>query len=111
MDPVNNLYGRININTAPREVLTALPGVDDAIADSIISSRVFGNKSGLNLGIGDLIAAYALGSNDTDKKNRFKQISNLVTLHSDCYRIIVTGQVLEKGKILAEKKIWVVFER
>ena len=111
MDPVNNLYGRININTAPREVLTALPGVDDAIADSIISSRVFGNKSGLNLGIGDLIAAYALGSNDTDKKNRFKQISNLVTLHSDCYRIIVTGQVLEKGKVLAEKKIWVVFER
>ncbi|MCX5693247.1 MAG: type II secretion system protein GspK [Candidatus Omnitrophica bacterium] len=111
LDPVNNLYGRININTASREVLSALPGIDDAIADSIINNRVFGNKNGLNLGIGDLIATHALGSNDTDKKNRFRQISNLVTVHSGCYRIIVTGQILEKDKVLAEKKIWVVFER
>ena len=85
--------------------------MDDALADSIISNRVFGNKNGLKLGIGDLISTGALGATDTDKKTRFKQISNLVTIHSDCYRIIVTGQTLEKGKILAEKKIWVVFER
>ncbi len=111
LDPENNLYGRININTASKKVLSALPGVDDAIADNIINNRIFGNKNGLNLGIGDLIATGALGSSDADKKNRFKQISNLVTVHSDCYRIIVTGQILEKGKILAEKKIWVVFER
>jgi len=111
LDPENNLYGRININTASKKVLSALPGVDDAIADNIINNRVFGNKNGLNLGIGDLIATGALGSSDADKKNRFKQISNLVTVHSDCYRIIVTGQILEKGKVLAEKKIWVVFER
>jgi hypothetical protein len=111
LDPENNLYGRININTASKKVLTALPGVEDAIADSIINSRVFGNKNGLNLGIGDLIATGALGSSDADKKNRFRQISNLVTVHSGCYRIIVTGQILEKGKVLAEKKIWVVFER
>ena len=111
LDPVNNLYGRININTASKKVLTALPGVDDALADSIISNRVFGNKNGLKLGIGDLISTGALGATDSDKKTRFKQISNLVTIHSDCYRIIVTGQTLEKGKVLAEKKIWVVFER
>ncbi|MDP2981338.1 MAG: type II secretion system protein GspK [Candidatus Omnitrophota bacterium] len=111
LDPENNLYGRININTASKKVLSALPGVDDAIADNIINNRVFGNKNGLNLGIGDLIATGALGSSDADKKNKFKQISNLVTVHSDCYRIIVTGQILEKGKVLAEKKIWVVFER
>ncbi|OIO34113.1 MAG: hypothetical protein AUJ70_01800 [Candidatus Omnitrophica bacterium CG1_02_40_15] len=111
LDPANNLYGRININTASKKVLSSLPGVDDAIADNIINNRVFGNKNGLNLGIGDLIDTHALGSSDTDKKNRFKQISSLVTLHSDCYRIIVTGQMLEKGKVLAEKKIWVVFER
>jgi hypothetical protein len=111
LDPENNLYGRININTASKKVLTALPGVDDAIADSIINNRVFGNKNGLNLGIGDLIATGALGSSDADKKNIFRQISNLVTVHSECYRITVTGQVLEKGKVLAEKKIWVVFER
>jgi hypothetical protein len=111
LDPVNNLYGRININTASREVLCALPGIDETVADSIVSNRVFGNKNGLNLGMGDLISTDALGSNDLDKKNRFRQISNLVTIHSNCYRIIVTGQIIEKGKILAEKKIWVVFER
>lgn len=111
LDPVNSFYGRININTAPRTVLTALPGVDDAIADSIINNMVFGNKNGMKLGMGDLLSTGALGSNDIDKKNRFRQISNLVTIRSDCYRIIVTGQMLEKGRILAEKKIWVVFER
>jgi len=111
LDPENNLCGRININTASKKVLSALPGVDDAMADNIINNRVFGNKSGLNLGIGDLITTGALGSSDADKKNNFRQISNLVTVHSNCYRIIVTGQTLEKGKVLAEKKIWVVFER
>jgi hypothetical protein len=92
-------------------VLSTLPGIDDAIANSIINNRIFGNKNGLKLGIGDLLVSNALGSSETDKTNRFKQISNLVTIHSDCYRIIVTGQMLEKGKVLAEKKIWVVFER
>jgi len=111
LDPVNKLYGRININTASSKVLATLPGVDDAVANSIVSNRVFGNKNGLNLGIGDLLISDALGSNEADKKTRFKQISNLVTFHSDSYRIIVTGQTLEKGKVLAEKKIWVVFER
>ncbi|MDO8603205.1 MAG: lamin tail domain-containing protein [Candidatus Omnitrophota bacterium] len=111
LDPVNNLYGRINVNTASKRVLAILPGIDDAIADNIINNRVFGNKNSLYLGIGDLITTQALGSTDVDKKNRFRQISNLITVHSDCYRIIVTGQALEKGKVLAEKKIWVVFER
>jgi len=111
LDPANNLYGRININTASKRVLTTLPGIDDVLADNIINNRVFGNKASLNMGIGDLITTQVLGSTDTDKKNRFRQISNLITVHSDCYRIIVTGQALEKGKVLAEKKIWVVFER
>jgi len=111
LDPENNFYGRINVNTAPPIVLSALPGIDEAIANNIINNRVYGNKNGLKLGIGDMIATSALGSSDTDKKNRFKQISNLVTIHSDCYRIIVTGQAMEKGKVTAEKKTWVVFER
>ena len=112
LDPVNNLYGRINLNTASMKVLSALPGIDDAMAGSIINNRVFGNANGLSLGIGDLIVTNTLGGlSDVDKKNKFRQISNLVTVHSDCYRIIVTSQILEKGKVLAEKKIWVVFER
>jgi type II secretory pathway component PulK len=111
LEPLNNIYGRININTASKKVLASLPGIDDSTADNIINQRVFGDNNGLKLGIGDLIYTNALGSADMDRKNRFKQIANLVTIHSDSYRIIVTGQMLEKGKVVAEKKIWVLFDR
>ena len=33
------IYGRINVNLAPSEVLAALPGIDTAMADRIASSR------------------------------------------------------------------------
>lgn len=111
LEPVNAVEGRINVNTVSREVLSSLPDMDGAMADNIIGNRVFGNKNGLRLGIGDLIATDALGSSELDKKTKFKQIANLVTIHSDYFRIIVTAQTLEKGKVLSEKKIWVVFER
>ena len=101
----------MNLNTASKKVLSVLPGIDEQVADGIIKNRVFGNKNGLRLGIGDLILTDALGPNDADKKTLFKQISNLVTVHSDIYRIIVTAQVLEKGNVLSEKKIWAVFQR
>lgn len=111
LDPVNFIDGRINVNTASREVLGVLPGVDAGVVDTIISNRVLGNKNGQRLGIGDLISTDALGTTDSEKKTRFKQVSNLITVHSDFYRIIVTAQVLEEDTVAAEKKIWVVFER
>ncbi|MFC1620875.1 hypothetical protein ACFL2G_01090 [Candidatus Omnitrophota bacterium] len=111
LDPVNSIDGKININTASKKVLSVLPGMDESAADKIISNRVYGNRNGLRLGIGDLISGDALGSEDAEKREKFKQISNLVTVHSDIYRIIVTGQTLDNGKVLAEKKIWAVFER
>jgi DNA uptake protein ComE-like DNA-binding protein len=47
--------GLININTAPKEVLMTLPGIDEADADAIIASRgsstsVTTNNIGINLG-------------------------------------------------------------
>lgn len=111
LDPVNAIDGKININTASQKVLSVLPGIDEQIAERIVNNRVFGNKNGLWLGIGDLISTNVLGTGDSDKKARFKQISNLITVHSDIYRIIVTAQILEDNKVLAEKKIWTVFER
>lgn len=111
LDPLNVINGKLNINTASKKVLNCLPGVDEQIADSIISNRIFGNKNGLRLGIGDLLSSGALGSDDAAKKLAFKQISNLVTVHSDTYRIIVTAQILEEDRVVAEKKIWAVFER
>ncbi len=111
LDPVNDIDGRININTASKKVLSVLPGVDEAVTESIVDNRVYGDKNGLRLGTGDLIFSDALGSSDSEKKKIFKQISNLITVHSGIYRIIVTGQVMEDSRVLAEKKIWVVFER
>jgi len=111
LDPVNSVDGRININTASKEVISVMPGIDEEIADRIIANRVYGNKNGLRFGIGDLIATDILGSEELDKKNKFKQISNLVTVHSDIYRIIVTAQTLDGDRVLSEKKIWAVFER
>ncbi|MBU0759377.1 MAG: lamin tail domain-containing protein, partial [Candidatus Omnitrophica bacterium] len=111
LDPLNFIDGRININTASGKVLSVLPGIDEQVADSIVSNRVFGNKNNLGLGIGDLVYSDALGSEETEKKLRFKRVSNLITVHSDIYRIIVTGQVLDEDRVLSEKKIWAVFER
>ena len=111
LDPSSYIDGRINVNTASSKVLSVMPGMDNQTADSIVGNRVFGNKNGLRLGIGDLISGNALGSDDSDKKIKFKQISNLITIHSDIYRIIATAQTLGKGKVLSEKKIWAVFER
>lgn len=111
LDPVNSVAGRVNINTASKKVLSVLPGIDEEIAERIINNRAYGNKDGRRLGIGDLIAAEALGTDDSSRKTRFKEISNLITVHSDIFRIIVTAQTLDKDRILAEKKIWAVFER
>jgi hypothetical protein len=113
LDPVNSIDGRININTASKKVLSVMPGIDEPTADSIIQNRVYGNRNDLQLGIGDLVSGdiNILGSADLEKKQRFREVSNLITIHSDIYRIIVTSQMLENGKVLSEKKIWVVFER
>jgi hypothetical protein len=111
LDPLNYIDGKININTASSRVLSALPGIDEQIAGNIISNRVFGNKNNMGLGTGDIISGGVLGSEESERKLRFKQISNLITVRSGIYRIIVTGQVLEDSKVLSEKKIWAVFER
>jgi len=111
LDPLNTVDGRINVNTASKKVLSCLPGIDDGLADNIIGGRVYGNANGLGFGIGDLLSSDVLGNEDADKKIAFKKISNLITVHCEVYRITVTAQMLEKGKVAAEKKIWVVFER
>ncbi len=111
LEPKNLIDGRLNINTAPIEALQCLPGVDAGIAQKIISNRPYGNKNGLGLGIGDLLAWDILPGNEEERLKLFKKISNLVTFHSNLFRIIVTAQTLQDGKVLAEKKVWTTFER
>lgn len=46
-DSGGNIFNRVNINTASKADLSALPGISDADADSIISHRPYGGVKGL----------------------------------------------------------------
>jgi type II secretory pathway component PulK len=109
LSPIKYIGGRININTASKEVLSALPGIDSELAQEIINGRPYGNKDWLNRGIGDILVV--LGDTDAERIEYFKPISNLITVSSDVYRIVVTGQALRGNEVVAEKKIWAIVER
>ncbi len=74
--------GRININTAPKEVLEALLGGDaqaEQIADNIVAGR-----AGSLYGMQSIAELLQLGLVDMDK---FRQIANSITTRSDVYTI------------------------
>jgi type II secretory pathway component PulK len=60
-----NVPGRVNVNTAPREVLACLPGLDQSDADALIAARSANNSTSIawvadvldqkSVGLGDLI--------------------------------------------------------
>jgi len=107
LSPVNSVEGRININTAPAEVLQALPGVSNEIATAIIDNRPYGET----YGIGDVLAGDVLGASESLKKEAFRNICNLVTVKSDVYEILITGQSFREGRRTGEKKLRVIVER
>lgn len=78
---VNSETGRINIKTAPREVLLSIPGISQEMADTIISLR---EEGGVNL-------QEALGQN-------YQLISRYVTLtDSNTYTIDSIGYTKYSG--------------
>lgn len=103
--------GAININTASRAVLTALPGVTAAVADAIIADRPYGNRNGKRRGIGDLLTSAALGAAEADRLDAFEPLANLITTRSNVFQLIATGEVLDHGRPVAEKRIRTVIER
>lgn len=46
-DSGGNIFDRVNINTASRTDLAALPGISDADAENIIRHRPYGSVKGL----------------------------------------------------------------
>lgn len=111
LDPHNSIYGRININTAPKEVLLSLPNIDDQAASIIINNRPFGNKDGIYKGIGDLFLLSDIFKNDPERFNKTKSFSNLITVRSDVFGITARAQVLELGKVIATQEIKTIIER
>lgn len=110
LDPFASVYGRININTAPKEVLSSLPYVNSLEADMIINDRPFGNKNGVYKGIGDLFLSNIF-TNDPERASKLGTLSNLITVRSHVFEIISRAQVLEQEKVIATQEIKTIIER
>ncbi len=71
--------GKINVNTASTGILEALPGISNALAANIIATRPIDS-------ISDLLSAANIDEPE------YRNISNLITLRSDMYEVIVFAQ-------------------
>jgi len=116
--------GKININTATKNVLQALPGIDSQIAEQIID--YCDSKNGPFDEIGEIAQVRGmqkLGFNgwdddgdgyvdeDDEKEAILRGISNLITVRSNCFTVISLGRVIRGGKVVAEKKIKAIVDR
>jgi len=107
LNPIQTVYGRININTAPEEVLVSLPNVTQQSANDIIKERPFGNKDGIYKGVGDLFLSNVFGG-DT---SQLGALSNYVTVRSNVFEIIARAQVLDADRVIAQQEIKTIIER
>jgi DNA uptake protein ComE-like DNA-binding protein len=105
-DGSDKLPGKININTAPKVVLTALLGGGDSAertAEEIITYRnslLYGIES-----IGELLEVPSM------RINTFKNIVDLITTRSDVYTIRCTATADRNGKQGAQLETEAVVDR
>ena len=105
LEPKFIARGKININTAKKEILALLlPSNSD-----IISQRPFGERSKRRLGIGDLLETSALGSTEFQKINNFKLICPFITTRSDVYEVITEAEYL--GVRAVKHRLEAIIER
>jgi type II secretory pathway component PulK len=74
--------GRINVNTAPREVLAALLGGDDQ-AD-LLAEDIIAHRDGLMYGMQSIAELLDV---ESMQLSTFKEIANYVTIRSDVFTI------------------------
>lgn len=122
--PQQPIQGRININTASRQVLEALPGIDSTLSQAIINYGNSKKRPFNEIGeILEILLLARLGSNgkDDDKDGYideedereaiFRSLSNLITTRSNCFTVISQGEVIRNGEVVAERKIKAVIDR
>jgi competence ComEA-like helix-hairpin-helix protein len=80
--------GLVNVNSASRAVLTCLPGVDQQLAQAIISYR---QSSGFFPNIAWLLKVPGMN------QQIFKQLAPRVTARSETFRILSEGKVSSTG--------------
>jgi len=100
LEPVFSTAGKVNVNTAPAEVLRAAIGSEDLV-QKILSNRPIGLKSGVKLGIGELFVL------DTG----FIPYNDALTVRSDIYEINAYGEYLKNKKSAAFQTVRTVLER
>ncbi len=139
-NPEKPTYGRLNINTASETVLMCLPLVDKKLARRIIKARpytdisevlgIYGKGNSEKEILNREITKYGFDRKDNDfdgfldcekeKEMIFSKIINLITVRSNVFKIISTGQKvkdkngngkIEKEEIIAERKIVVFYDR
>jgi hypothetical protein len=110
LDPLQKVYGRININTAPNEVLLALPNVTGQTVSEIMQDRPFGSKSEIYKGVGDLFLS-DIFSGDSNRLSKLGTLSNYVSVRSNVFEIIARAQVLDNNIVIAQQQIKTIIER
>ena len=111
LDPNLIRLGPVNVNTAPLEVLRALPGMTDQLASRIIAGRPYGDQDDKGRGIGDLLAGDVLGSTEEDVLENFRQLAHVLTIRSDMFQIMSLGQAIDGDRVDASQRIQTVIQR
>lgn len=83
LTPEPHTFSRININTASEDVLTSLPGISSALASNI--HRGYPPADNFEK-IHEVMTKAGISEEE------FKKISNLVTVRSDVYRVVIRAQ-------------------
>ncbi len=100
LEPVSSVAGRVNVNTATKEVLASVLG-SGSLAETIISNRPIGVKGNLHLGIGELFLL----------NQGFLALHNYLTVKSDVFEVICRVEYSPAGKTMAYQIIRTVLER
>lgn len=111
LDPRLVRLGPVNVNTAPLEVLRALPGMTDALASRLIAGRPYGDQDHKSRGIGDLLVGETLGATEENVLDTFRALGHLLTTRSDMFEIVSLGQAMDGDRREAEQRIRTVIQR
>lgn len=112
LDPQLIRVGPVNINTAPLEVLRALPDMTEPLASRLIAGRPYGDRDQKGRGIGDVLLGDVLGADEETKLAVFRRLAHLLTTRSDMFQIQSVGQATnEDDRVNASQRITTVVQR
>lgn len=113
LDPRLVQVGLVNVNTAPREVLRALPGATDALVDRLVAGRPYGDQEERARGIGDLLVTDVLGVEEADRLAAFRLLADWLTVRSQVFHLLSLGQAagVDGAPGAAAQRIQAIIER